>query len=365
MNCFKKGLLVCLTMASLLVIGTVVQAGGVLLKQGMQGNEVKLLQTELKKLGYFKEEPSGFFGEITKQALMKYQKDRKFSVDGVAGPAVWSALVGNDKLPGLTQKSTTSDTTVQNTDFSSNLHKGDQGASVKAMQSKLSDLGYLTKDSITGYFGQITESAVIKYQKANGSKADGIVGKGTWGILFGTAKATSTKRTEVKVTSRSEDQRGQALIPWDEAQKIFTNGTDATIIDIGTGIKFNIRRSYGYNHADCETLTYEDTQAMKKAFGGSWNWDRRPIVLVVNGRWLAASMAGMPHAGIDNEPALATVPNRSGGFGAGQNLDVIKGNDMNGHFDVHFLGSRTHGTDKIDTLHQAAVKKAVAYIEGR
>jgi len=31
---------------------------------------------------------------------------------------------------------------------------------------------------------------------------------------------------------------------------------------------------------------------------------------------------------------------------------------MDGHFDIHFLGSKTHGTNKVDSNHQNAVKKA-------
>lgn len=366
MNSFKKGLVVCITTASLLVMGTVVQAEGVLLKQGMQGDEVKLVQTELKKLGYFNDVSSGYFGEVTKQALMNYQKDRKFSVDGVAGPAVWSALIGNNKLPALSdKKSSVSSNDTGNTNFLGKLQKGDQGDKVKAVQSKLNVLEYITKDNVTGYFGEVTENAVEKYQKAKGITVDGIIGKGTWSLLFGTDKVSVVKRSEIKVASRGEDNREKALIPWSEAKDVFNIGTVATVIDIGTGTKFDVKRTFGYNHADTETITYDDTQTMKKIFSGSWTWDRRPIVLVVNGRWIAASMAGMPHAGRDNAPSLATVSNRSGGFGTGQNLDNIIGNGMDGHFDIHFLGSRTHGTDKIDSGHQAAVRKAAQYIESR
>jgi len=82
------------------------------------------------------------------------------------------------------------------------------------------------------------------------------------------------------------------------------------------------------------------------------------VVLVVNGKRIAASMAAMPHAGLDKYPALQVVDNRSGNYGTGQNLDEVKGNGMDGHFDVHFLNSRTHGTNKVDSKHQAAIKQA-------
>jgi len=44
----------------------------------------------------------------------------------------------------------------------------------------------------------------------------------------------------------------------------------------------------------------------------------------VNGRKMAASMAGMPHAGVDSAPANTYVKSRSGGYGAGDNLDSVK-----------------------------------------
>lgn len=244
------------------------------------------------------------------------------------------------------------------------LKQGMQGEQVKQVQISLNKLGYFSANT-TGYFGEITKSALERFQKDNGLKADGIVGKGTWGKLSDIAKTARTGRGDMALASRSSDQRGQSLVPWNTAKNIFSIGKVATVIDIGTGIKFNVKRTYGYNHADTETLTIEDTQAMKGAVGRSWNWNRRPIILVVDGRWLAASMSGMPHAGVDSQPANVIVSGRSDDYGSGENLDAVKGNGMDGHFDIHFLYSRTHGTDKIDPAHQEAVKKAAAYIVGQ
>jgi hypothetical protein len=92
---------------------------------------------------------------------------------------------------------------------------------------------------------------------------------------------------------------------------------------------------------------------------GGFNWNVRPVIVKVNGRRIAASMSSMPHAGVDSAPAFKTVSSRSGGHSRGANLDVIKGNGMNGHFDVHFLNSKRHKDGRIDPRHQAAVKKAV------
>lgn len=57
--------------------------------------------------------------------------------------------------------------------------RGDRGASVRTVQRLL----HLDPD---GYFGKLTEEAVITFQKENGLTADGIVGVSTWARLVGT-----------------------------------------------------------------------------------------------------------------------------------------------------------------------------------
>ena len=71
--------------------------------------------------------------------------------------------------------------------------------------------------------------------------------------------------------------------------------------------------------------------------------DGRPVVgvsplgLVIGGKNIAASMNGMPHGG-----------------------ESISNNSFVGHFCIHFTNSRTHGTNRVDPDHQAAVKTALA-----
>ncbi|MDP4090297.1 MAG: hypothetical protein Q8930_13625 [Bacillota bacterium] len=144
---------------------------------------------------------------------------------------------------------------------------------------------------------------------------------------------------------------------WKSARDVFPIGSVVTVKDVYTGKTFKIKRTMGANHADCEALTLEDTKIIKSIWGG-FSWDVRPVHIYINGRILAASMAGQPHAGVDSAPAYAVVDNRSEGYGRGENLDTIKGNGMDGHFDVHFLNSTHHFDGKLDSRHQAAVKVA-------
>lgn len=128
--------------------------------------------------------------------------------------------------------------------------------------------------------------------------------------------------------------------------------------DLATGIKMQIMRTGGTNHADCETIDSANTDLLLQVAGGEWNWTRRPVIVEIDGYTIAASLTARPHAGRDDQPARETVSNRSGGYGRGINWDSVKGNSMDGHFDIHFYGSRTHVTNRQDSAHQAAIQTA-------
>jgi len=226
------------------------------------------------------------------------------------------------------------------------LKEGMKGHDVKVLQNKLKEENCYNSD-VTGYFGEKTKKAVEEYQKSKGLQVDGIVGKDT------------KKNLGIKT-----DGSAYYSNTWfNGGNKVFAIGKVATVYDIDTGKTFNIKRTFGSSHADCETLTKEDTKIMKEIFGGYWNWNRRAVILTVDGIKIPASMAGMPHAGRDDKPALAYVDGRSGNYGTGRNLDSIKGNGMNGHFCVHLLGSKTHATNRVEPRHQAMVKKAISKLE--
>ena len=227
------------------------------------------------------------------------------------------------------------------------------GNHVLALQKKLKELGvYDAKNS--GYYCEYTEQAVIKFQSNYGLAQDGIAGEKTLKAL------DSSLRGGAVVSSRSSESRqANYLMSWfGGVNGVFARGTVATVYDVETGLSFKIKRTFGTNHADCETLTSYDTEIMKKVYGGQWSWQRRAVIVSVNGTKIAASMNGMPHAGLDKYSEGRYVSGRSGGYGYGRNYDAVKGNNMNGHFCVHFYKSRTHSTNRIDEKHQAMLKKA-------
>lgn len=385
----KKTAIAIATVVVLVFGSTTASASSAVLKKESRGSEVTALQNDLKRLGYLSEEPTGYFGNATEAAVKKVQKEYGYDADGIAGDITLSLV---DRLRGRSSTSSvksststaakTSITTVAT--ISKVLKEGDENSSVKALQKSLIKLGYLDTNA-TGYYGPATESAVKKLQKKYGYIVDGITGSATLALVdklesgspastaaktavAATTAATAAAKTDKAVTTEKTDAakttQTDFMPKWyGDVEKTFAIGDTATVYDIKTGLSFKIKRTYGHNHADCETLTASDTAIMKKIYNGTWSWERRAIIVSVDDLKIAACMTGLPHAGVDKYAANKTVSSRSGGYGRGTNLDAVKKNNMNGVFDIHFLGSKNHYNNKIDPKHQALVKTAAKWAE--
>lgn len=253
------------------------------------------------------------------------------------------------------------------------LKLGSKGNQVKVIQTELKNLGYFTYSKTTGYYGSITKDAVKRFQKANGLYADGIVGKQTYGVINSimnesTSKSlVSTDELEVSETSMSlmseKSSKKVGSFDWfSTVKKVWERGEDAVVTDIVTGLSFNVKRTYGSNHADVEPLTKKDTEIIKDIWGG-FSWERRAVTVEIGDYIIAGSMTAMPHAGLDSVAANKYVRNRSAGYGYGLNLDAVKNNGSSGVMDIHFKNSRTHSTNVVQAVHQNMIKKAAAYLE--
>lgn len=317
-----------------------------LLKKGMRGSHIRDLQQDLKQLGYFDSDATGYYGSITEEAVEEFQQENGLYVDGIAGENTISIL--EKKL---------------NTE-SSILKKGCRGDDVVSLQKDLKRLGFFSAGT-TGYYGTITENSVKKLQKNHGIKVDGIAGANTL-ALIAALKSGNNEKAAASVSRSSDVRDDNCLMPWFKGvEEIFKRGSVATVYDVETGISFRVKRTYGTNHADCEPLTKADTAAMLKASGGKWSWTRRAITVTVDGQKFAASMNCMPHAGVDKYSEGAYVSGRSAGYNYGYNFDAVKGNNFNGHFCIHFYMSRTHGTNRVDEKHLAMVRKAAAWVRSQ
>lgn len=64
------------------------------LKSGAKGIIVKILQTRLANLGYYKFKPTSKYGKGTVAAVKRFQKAKGLKVDGIVGINTWKALLG-------------------------------------------------------------------------------------------------------------------------------------------------------------------------------------------------------------------------------------------------------------------------------
>lgn len=260
-------------------------------------------------------------------------------------------------------------------DYGTNLLQfGNRGQAVSNLQQDLTALGFNTY-GIDGIFGDNTQKAVVAFQKSKAITTDALVGtqtktalnnalqgKNTYIIKAGDSLTSIASRYGINVNDlmKANDLSSWTVNPglvliipaavsvgtyhpemadwWTVVDAAFPRKTTAMVTDIDTGITFQVYRYGGSNHADIEPVTAADTAKLKQVYGGQWSWNRRAIIVNINGHIFAASMNGMPHGGQD-----------------------ILNNNFEGQFCIHFLNSRTHGTNRVDEAHQAAIRKAANY----
>lgn len=63
-----------------------------ILRLGSRGNDVKILQSVLSKIGYDPGPIDGIFGENTQRAVIQFQRDNGLAADGIVGPKTWELL---------------------------------------------------------------------------------------------------------------------------------------------------------------------------------------------------------------------------------------------------------------------------------
>ena len=283
------------------------------LRKGATGSAVKNLQTKLKKLGFYNAYVDGSYGDTTVAAVKAFQKKYNLTADGVAG---------SETLKKLDSAYKNADSNTSTDDDS--LRKGATGTAVKTLQTNLKKLGFYTA-YVDGSFGSTTESAVKAFQKKYGLTADGVAGSAT------------LKKIESAVASASSGKITTERLDWFNGGKyVIPNGAVFQIKDVSTGLIFSARRQSGGNHMDAEPLTAEDTAILKKINGGTFSWRRRAVLVKYNGHVYAASIYSEPHG-----------------------TNTILDNNFDGQFCLHFYGSKTHGTDRVDADHQKCVEQAM------
>lgn len=189
------------------------------LKRGMSHDDVRQLQDVLKGKGHFTYKTStGYFGAITEEAVKQFQREAKITVDGIVGPQTFKAL-GTSKERKAASASKAKSGTIRSNKL---LRIGSRGQTVKAVQSKLKQMGMYTY-TIDGIYGSRTDRAVRQFQREQGLQVDGIVGPETIAALNSVQTDKSTGKKAPKKTSKKKEQKTVELAKKNPAPK-----TDST-----------------------------------------------------------------------------------------------------------------------------------------
>jgi peptidoglycan hydrolase-like protein with peptidoglycan-binding domain len=157
---------------------------------------VKDLQQYLRDLGYFKTNPTGTVGPLTRDAIARFQRSNNIYADGNANVQVLEAVrrVWTNKYA-----------TQPTRDF---LTVGDKGDNVRAVQERLSQYGFFN-GSPDGYFDEYTRTSIIAFQRSYSLDVTGTINGQTWQTLgLNTAVAsngTANNRYVVVVPANNND----------------------------------------------------------------------------------------------------------------------------------------------------------------
>jgi len=140
--------------------------GARVLKRGVVGYDVRVLQIALEDLGYSVGGIDGRFGPMTQRAVVAFQTKFGIDADGVVGRSTKTALSGK-----------------QFTDpTGAILSVGSRGHEVVHLQQKLQKAGF-DVGRTDGIFGPLTLDGVISFQKHERLWVDGLVGPRTRAAL--------------------------------------------------------------------------------------------------------------------------------------------------------------------------------------
>lgn len=161
------------------------------LRRGDRGEDVGYLQRRLWEWGYFKQGVTNIFGPDTEKAVKRFQQDHDILPNGVVNAQTWDAI----------EKRTNPTIPVPPRCNRPTLQPGSEGRDVQELQQRLYDLGYL-KIRPSGYFGEATKKAVIRFQQERDLPATGTVNARTWEALRLSCKTKALFVVIVPVTNR-------------------------------------------------------------------------------------------------------------------------------------------------------------------
>lgn len=121
---------------------------------------VSKIQNRLYALGYLTDKSSGYFGEDTLNAVMLFQNKNGLDVTGIADSNTYK-LLNSSKAKSNFGK------------LENGMFDDGQTLPITALQTRLTELEYYF-DDVTGFYGELTASAVTEFQKNNNINPTGV-----------------------------------------------------------------------------------------------------------------------------------------------------------------------------------------------
>ena len=196
---------------------------------GEKSDSVRAMQSALRKKGYYKGSVDGNYGAATRKAVYRYQKSLGIKADGKAGNRTLTALYdgGSSAINEVIGRKATAVTAKD----PGSIYYGMNGNRVRKLQRALKAAGYFN-GTTDGTFGELTEQAVRKFQKAKGMHVDGIAGKKTVARL-------NKAQNKVKIGSSfllDNGSRGETVKSAQRKLKALGYAPDPSVGDVTYGI---------------------------------------------------------------------------------------------------------------------------------
>ncbi len=222
------------------------------------------------------------------------------------------------------------------------IYYGVSGERVVRVQLRLRELGYFNFKP-TGLFQAASADAAKKFQtfqrdeNGNAIIADGTIGEQSLSILFTKAAVRTTINAGIPIGKSliGTPSVTGVLLEWSDILPTLNIGRTYTVTDYNTGTQFSLTFTGGSNHAEVEASSAADTAVIKTVFGNAFSYFKRPVVIAIGEKNVAASLQGFPHGS-----------------------DTISQNDMDGHLCLYFQGSLSHVGALPDAEHVNQVYKA-------
>ena len=187
------------------------------LREGENGDAVRTLQKNLKKLGYYNGSIDGDYGAGTVSAVTAFQLANGLTADGVAGKSTQNAILAalNGGSSGSSSSSSTSvesyGKTASSNGYTTISSATTNKSNVTALQSALSSTGYYN-GTLDGNYGSGTSDAVSRYQRARGLRVTGMAGPSTQRLLYGgTSESGSYSKLQLGSSGSKVKQLQYAL----------------------------------------------------------------------------------------------------------------------------------------------------------